>query len=190
MRLRDALVAFGEALPSSMDKFDGEPLAKTRGLLDQFAAKHPEAMPFALTLVTKRLKAPWQLIRLATGIASSRDVGDVKATRYAITVSMVLDQLDGLPVLAAAAYNAGPGRARAWRASVPLEGAVYAETIPFNETRDYVKKVLANAMFYQAQLGLPYISLRERLGVVNPRGWNADADTTAAFPLQRTDMAR
>jgi soluble lytic murein transglycosylase len=51
-----------------------------------------------------------------------------------------------------------------------MEGAIYAETIPFNETRDYVKKVLSNTMFYQAQLGLPYVALRERLGVVMPRG--------------------
>ena len=70
----------------------------------------------------------------------------------------VLDRLDGLPVLATAAYNAGPGRAQAWRGATPLEGAVYAETIPFNETRDYVKKVLSNAMFYQAQLGLALCS--------------------------------
>ena len=82
----------------------------------------------------------------------------------------VLDRLDGLPVLATAAYNAGPGRAQLWRGSVPLEGAIYAETIPFNETRDYVKKVLANAMYYQAQLGLPYVALKERLGVVTPAG--------------------
>jgi soluble lytic murein transglycosylase len=60
---------------------------------------------------------------------------------------------------------------------VPLEGAVYAETIPFNETRDYVKKVLANAMFYQARLGLRYVALRDRLGVVPARG---DADGSAA----------
>jgi soluble lytic murein transglycosylase len=82
----------------------------------------------------------------------------------------VLDRLDGMPVLATAAYNAGPGRAQAWRGTAPMEGAIYAETIPFNETRDYVKKVLANAMFYQAQLGLPYVALRERLGVVRPKG--------------------
>jgi len=82
----------------------------------------------------------------------------------------VLDRLDGLPVLATAAYNAGPGRAQLWRGAVPLEGAIYAETIPFNETRDYVKKVLANAMYYQAQLGLPYVALKERLGVVTPAG--------------------
>lgn len=82
----------------------------------------------------------------------------------------VLDRLDGLPVLGAAAYNAGPKRAQAWRASVPLEGAVYAETIPFSETRDYVKKVLANAMFYEARLGLRHVALKDRLGVVPPRG--------------------
>ena len=82
----------------------------------------------------------------------------------------VLDRFDGLPVLGAAAYNAGPKRVQAWRASVPLEGAVYAETIPFSETRDYVKKVLANAMFYEARLGLRHVALKDRLGVVPPRG--------------------
>ena len=82
----------------------------------------------------------------------------------------VLDRLDGLPVLATAAYNAGPGRAQAWRGTLPIEGAIYVETIPFNETRDYVKKVLANAMFYQAQLGLPYVALKDRLGTVTPNG--------------------
>jgi soluble lytic murein transglycosylase len=94
----------------------------------------------------------------------------------------VLDKLDGLPVLGAAAYNAGPGRAQAWRASVPLEGAIYVETIPFNETRDYAKKVLANAMFYQAQLGLRYVALKDRLGVVAPRGGAAGIDNAAAPP--------
>ena len=61
----------------------------------------------------------------------------------------VLDDL-GHPVLASAAYNAGPGRARRWRDAQPLEGAIYAETIPFDETRDYVKKVMANTVYYSA----------------------------------------
>ncbi|MGH8713230.1 MAG: transglycosylase SLT domain-containing protein [Casimicrobiaceae bacterium] len=91
----------------------------------------------------------------------------------------VLDLLDGSPVLATAAYNAGPRRAQKWRGPQPLEGAIYAETIPFNETRDYVKKVLANAMFYQAQLGLPYVPLTRRLGIVAPRG-AAEASAMAA----------
>ncbi|HEY2864904.1 MAG TPA: transglycosylase SLT domain-containing protein [Casimicrobiaceae bacterium] len=98
----------------------------------------------------------------------------------------VLDRLDGLPVLATAAYNAGPGRAQSWRGSEPLEGAIYAETIPFNETRDYVKKVMANTMFYQAQLGLPYVTLTDRLGIVAARGASgspvAAAERRTAMP--------
>ena len=77
----------------------------------------------------------------------------------------VLDDL-GHPVLASAAYNAGPGRARRWRDAKPLEGAIYAETIPFNETRDYVKKVMANTMYYSQLIGGKLVSLKERLGQV------------------------
>ena len=83
-----------------------------------------------------------------------------------------MDRLGGQPALAAAAYNAGPGRAQAWRPSEPLEGAIWVETIPFNETRDYVKKVMANTMFYAQALaarGAPYVSLTERLGTIQPR---------------------
>jgi soluble lytic murein transglycosylase len=80
------------------------------------------------------------------------------------------DRLEGMPALAAAAYNAGPSRAQAWRNGAPLEGAIWVETIPFNETRDYVKKVLANAMFYARELDQPYVPLSTRLGIVPPRG--------------------
>ena len=77
----------------------------------------------------------------------------------------VLDDL-GHAVLAAAAYNAGPGRARRWRDVRPLEGAIYAETIPFNETRDYVKKVMANTMYYSQLIGGKLIPLKDRLGLI------------------------
>ncbi|MHB8666688.1 MAG: lytic transglycosylase domain-containing protein [Burkholderiales bacterium] len=82
----------------------------------------------------------------------------------------ILDELDDNPVLAAAAYNAGPGRASRWRDTHPLEGAIYAETIPFEETRDYVKKVMSNTMYYAAMLGDPVRSLKARLGIIAPRG--------------------
>ncbi len=81
----------------------------------------------------------------------------------------VLDDLQGSPVLATAAYNAGPGRARRWQAATPLEGAVYIETIPFLETREYVKKVMANAMHYSQRLGMERTALKDRLGVVPAR---------------------
>jgi len=77
----------------------------------------------------------------------------------------VLDDL-GSPVLAIAAYNAGPGRARRWRDEHPMEGAVYVETIPFNETRDYVKKVLSNAWYYRHRLTGKQASLRELMGTI------------------------
>ncbi len=84
----------------------------------------------------------------------------------------VLDELDGQPVLAAAAYNAGPGRARRWRDARPLEGAIYAESIPFNETRDYVKKVMSNTVYYSAVLGADGMlarTLKSRLGTIAGR---------------------
>jgi soluble lytic murein transglycosylase len=86
-----------------------------------------------------------------------------------------LEKLDRMQALAAAAYNAGPARAQAWRAATPLEGAVWVETIPFNETRDYVKKVLANAMVYSRALDQAYVPLRTRLGTVQPRGVGTSA---------------
>lgn len=81
----------------------------------------------------------------------------------------VLTTLDNQPLLASAAYNAGPGRARQWRDARALEGAIYAETIPFSETRDYVKKVLSNSMYYASTLGHRPQTLRQRLGTVAPK---------------------
>jgi soluble lytic murein transglycosylase len=72
----------------------------------------------------------------------------------------------GHTVLATAAYNAGPGRARRWRDDRPLEGAIYAETIPFNETRDYVKKVMTNQWFYAHRLRGQAPTLKQLLGTV------------------------
>ena len=94
LQARDAIAAFNEALPPKMDNFEGEALARIRDLLDAFATRHPKALPFALTMVAKSLKTPWQLLYLATEGARCQRVSDIAATRYAISVSMVLDHLD------------------------------------------------------------------------------------------------
>ena len=78
----------------------------------------------------------------------------------------VLSRSENNPVLASAAYNAGPFRALQWRGDKPLEGAIYAETIPYQETRDYVEKVMSNTAYYAAQFGDPPRSLKKRLGIV------------------------
>ena len=75
-------------------------------------------------------------------------------------------RLQNNEVMATAGYNAGPGRARQWQASSPLEGAIYAETIPFDETRDYVKKVMINATYYASLFKQANTSLKQRMGVV------------------------
>jgi soluble lytic murein transglycosylase len=72
-------------------------------------------------------------------------------------------------VAATAGYNAGPGRARRWKDAKPLEAAIYAETIPFNETRDYVKKVMANSWYYNNRLTGQDPGFRRMLGTVPGR---------------------
>ena len=87
------------------------------------------------------------------------------------------------PMLATAAYNAGPGRARRWRAEQPLEGAIYAESIPFNETRDYVKKVFTNTWYYKHRLSGKPAGFRQLLGTVPGRsGESPDAALASIIP--------
>jgi soluble lytic murein transglycosylase len=74
-----------------------------------------------------------------------------------------------LHALAAAAYNAGPGRPRAWRNGPVLEGAIWAENMPFNETRDYVKKVLSNTTGNYAAVFAPTRIRRRGLHRTYPR---------------------
>jgi hypothetical protein len=94
LRAREALAKFNGALPDKINKFDDAQITKVAKLLDGFAKDHPEQIPFALTLVAGRLKTRWQLIRLATKAAPSKNAADVAATPYAVAVSMVLDRLD------------------------------------------------------------------------------------------------
>lgn len=84
-------------------------------------------------------------------------------------LKLALDDLGGSMAMAAAAYNAGPGRPRTWRNGHVLDAAIWAENVPFSETRDYVKKVLSNTTNYAAMLSGQPQSLKTRLGVIGPR---------------------
>ena len=100
---------------------------------------------------------------------NDRDTNIAIGTGY---LKLVLDDFAGSLPLAAAAYNAGPGRPRNGRGqagSPVLEAAIWAENVPFSETRDYVKKVLANTTSYAAILTGQPQSLKARLGTVGPR---------------------
>lgn len=93
---------------------------------------------------------------------------DVNLSLGTYYLKHVLTALGNQPVPASAAYNAGPGRARQWRDDKPMEGAIYAETIPFSETREYVKKVMSNAAYYAGAFGQQLPSFKERLGTILP----------------------
>lgn len=84
---------------------------------------------------------------------------------------IVLDQYGGHQVLATASYNAGPNRVKEW---LPEDGAmdadVWVESIPFNETRTYVKNVLGFTAVYDHRLGNKPTRLRARMPMVTPSG--------------------
>lgn len=127
--------------------------------------------------------AKWVAKRIGLNDYNHSQVHDPKinltlGTSY---MRMVMENLDQHPVLASAAYNAGPGRAKRWRADIPLEGAIYAESIPFSETRDYVKKVMSNAVYYSVLFSGQPASLRDRLGIIAPRN-GSDALKDADLP--------
>ncbi len=124
--------------------------------------------------------ARWVAKRIGLKDYSSASIADMDTnvtlgTHY---LSIVYSDMGNDPVLASAAYNAGPGRARKWRDTKPLEGAIYAETIPFTETRDYVKKVMSNAIYYAAQFEGKPQSLKQRLGTVRPASGAEPASDT------------
>jgi len=94
LRARDALLKFDAKLPQRISKFDDGQVARITPLLDSLRKANADAVPFALTLVAKRLKTDWQLIRLATKAAASKNAADIAMTPYAVALTMVLDQLD------------------------------------------------------------------------------------------------
>ncbi len=122
-----------------------------------------QVMPGTARYVVKKMK--WDSIDLTR--SNEIETNIMLGANY---LNIVLINLNGSEVLASAGYNAGPNRPRVWRASLTkmVEGAIFTETIPFPETRDYVKNVLSNATYYAALFtGRPQ-SLKERLGMVSP----------------------
>ena len=165
---RDAMVQY--AAPLGLDETWVYGLIRQESRFIMDARSHVGAsglmqlMPATARYVARKMNVS----DFAPARVNERDMNLQLGTGY---LKMVLDDLDGNTVLATAAYNAGPGRPRAWRATLarPVEGAVFAETIPFNETRDYVKKVMSNSVYYAALFENKAQSLKSRLGTIAPK---------------------
>jgi soluble lytic murein transglycosylase len=68
-------------------------------------------------------------------------------------LNKVYRQLQESPVLATAAYNAGPHRVLSWLPKQSQASDIWIETVPFRETREYLKRVLAYTVIYSYRLG-------------------------------------
>ncbi|MBL8333449.1 MAG: lytic transglycosylase domain-containing protein [Rubrivivax sp.] len=126
------------------------------------AAGLMQLMPATARWTARKVGIDWQ-----PRMVDDVDINVRLGTTY---LRLLLDDFGGSQAMATAAYNAGPGRPRRWREGPAIDAAAWAENIPFNETRDYVKKVLGNAVVYQQLLGRAGPPLRLRLGqTVGPR---------------------
>jgi len=85
---------FGRALAPKIARLEGASLDKILGLLSALRAKRVDAVPFALTIVARRLENPWELLSVATVPADDRAAARIAAAPFAIAVSMVLDQIE------------------------------------------------------------------------------------------------
>ncbi len=94
LRARDALAKFEQALPEKISNLDDGRVDAMTERLVALAKSSKDAVPYGLTMIANRLKKPWQLIRLATKAAPSKDAAEIAAAPYAIAVTMVLDRLE------------------------------------------------------------------------------------------------
>ncbi len=140
--VEDALLL---ALMRQESAFDHEALswAGARGLM--------QVMPATARLMAKRLKMPFSRKRL-----NDPEYNLTIGTAY---LAHVLEEFDGSYVLALAAYNAGPSRARSWLRkhgdfrTGQIDPVDWIEMIPFDETRNYVQRVMENLQMYRAIRG-------------------------------------
>jgi len=137
-----------EARARSLDPYTVAGLIRQESVFSPRAASHANAYGLMqLLLPTARLTAR------RYGVDDSITVESLFEPRLNIRLGTgyLRDQMDkfGRIEYVAAAYNAGPGRAVAWRASLPLQIDEWAEAIPFRETRGYVQGVVRNTLQYR-----------------------------------------
>jgi len=127
-----------------------------------------QLMPATARWTAKKIGVPYQTQQI-----TDREMNLLLGSSY---LKLLLDDFGGSMAMATAAYNAGPGRPRRWREGPLLEPAAWAENIPFNETRDYVKKVLSNSVYYSTMTNDKILTLKSRLGPnIGPRDASAPA---------------
>ncbi len=118
-----------------------------------------QLLPRTALKVSKRLRVPFSRRRLTTDGAYNMTLGQAY-------LSGLVEEFKGSYVLALAGYNAGPKRVRQWLRrngdlrQAGVDSIDWVELIPFNETRNYVQRVLENLQVYRTRLANTEIALR------------------------------
>ncbi|MFZ5690692.1 MAG: hypothetical protein ACOY5F_05495 [Pseudomonadota bacterium] len=96
IKARRTLAAFGTQLPNHIKSLDDSNIASVKAMIDSLVAREPALFVYVLVITMSRLGAPWQLIRLATRAANSDNASRISETPYAITVDIVLAEIQRL----------------------------------------------------------------------------------------------
>ena len=98
-------------------------------------------------------------------------------------LKQMVDRFNGNITLATAAYNAGPGSVSSWLPRTGcMEPDVWLETIPFDETRGYVRRILYYASIYDWRLRRDIIPVSRRMAIVQPKNSKLLADLSCSKP--------
>lgn len=93
IRARDVLATFGAQLPNHIKNFDDSNVTAVKAMIDAPTAGGPTLFVYVLVMTMSRLAAPWQLIRLAVRAAGSDNATRIAETPYAVTVDIVLAEV-------------------------------------------------------------------------------------------------
>jgi hypothetical protein len=95
LRARDTIAALSTRIPASIKSFGDDQIGSIKPLIDTIAGQR-DVFTFAVVLVMSRLQNPWQLIRFATRAANTDDASKVADSTYAVTVTIVLQEIERL----------------------------------------------------------------------------------------------
>ncbi len=144
------------------------------GVIRQESAFAPDARSSVgalglMQLMPKTARRLGKSLNLRVGGASAVMEVDTNIRLGTAYLRQILDESGGNPVLATASYNAGPHRVRQWLPTASaLDADIWVEIIPFKETRNFVKNVLAFTAVYEHRLGRRPGRLRQRMPPVTP----------------------
>ncbi|MDB5613816.1 MAG: lytic transglycosylase protein [Devosia sp.] len=153
----DRAAVYAVMRQESMFQVDAVSSAGARGLM--------QLMPGTAKEVAAKVGVDYSPSRLVSDPAYNALLGSTY-------LGTQLERYDGSLVLAAAAYNAGPGNANKWIAAYGdprtdiVDPVIWVELIPFQETRTYVKRVLGNYLVYRERLGDAPLPLKQALRTI------------------------